>query len=1309
MAEDGGPNSGDSNADSGSGCKGRSSPSRRLEHLVLSAAVADRSNGSEPNPSGSVSTGSTAGPGWYGSGPATRPGSRRSSVGDDDGAPTLDGRDADEILETLASRAVHYTGEGWDPDAGGAGGALTTLFAGMAEEVIERLDRLPAKHRRAFVDALGFDRKPPQAARVPVTLSISDGAGDSVRVPTGTRFEAETEDEDDELTFELERGFTATSASLGPVVSVDTDLDHVGVHQPVSAGGNYLFGGGNDQAHRLYLGHPELLELPAGSTIFAAVESDANVEWLYGLKWEYFGAVGDEDEDPAWNGLGLPDEGSDASLPGSDASADPSEVAGELETEGYRLLTDDSAELNRWLTKQALHDGPIAEHARAVTGLSPGGPADSFDEPWTAHLLEFELPGKIEAVTLKEATDLDELGALEEVESCWVRCSIPDGVPPAVRRRLFATQVSVLGVGGGRLGDGSDEEIDEPPSGTASTETAAVAGSADQESNGPSTEPSGGESSFGTGSFESLEEQLSAIEFAHPPDALFADDVPLAVLGEGSDEDETIRPFGRMPRHRNAFYLADDEALTKSGVHVELTFEGDGGDGSDEHPPEVSWEYWNGDGWIILPLEDDTGRAFQNDVSTISFAVPDDCEPTEVSGQEQYWIRARLADGGYGEVADFDDISDEQITDGEYHGTWHRIDEVDEPVFSAITVRYDPDIDENGENGSGSNGDDNGGGGDDNGQNGTDLNGNGDSTSPEEPSVPLSGPIGVPSQLVSENNLEAAVHDPDDRMRPFRGPEAVTRGVDGENEDQALYFGFDGGLDGGPYQLYLALTDATYPPSFSPRVRWEVETATGWEPLSVRDETEGLRETGVVRFSLPAASIARDRFGSRRHWIRARVRTPGGFVLEPYAPALPEGGDGDSGRRCSSPLPTHPPGSGPYRRRPELTHALENTGFAANARSVSEERLGSSDGTPGQTFTVAEAPARDPELWVDESTKLSEGARAALQAAEGVDVRAVGKPDALEAFWVRWEPVDDLRTAGSSDRHFVFEPVTGLVRFGDGTRGAIPPSGRDNLRISYRTGGGAAGNVEPGDLTDLEGSLAFVEDVDNYLGADGGADAESTGAVLDRAGPELRDRNRAVGVADYERLATESARIVERTRCLPGLDRSGRYRPGWVTVLIVPRSSDRRPMPSDTLAEQVVDGLEAHAPATLGGGVPDGRLVVRGPPYVEASVTATIGAGDVSSLASLETSAEEALAAYLHPLTGGDDGDGWPFGELPCVSDLVSELERLNGVDHVADLSVEFESDGGKRTVAMGQPEPSVGPDVLVHAGRQDVSAEVDP
>jgi len=58
----------------------------------------------------------------------------------------------------------------------------------------------------------------------------------------------------------------------------------------------------------------------------------------------------------------------------------------------------------------------------------------------------------------------------------------------------------------------------------------------------------------------------------------------------------------------------------------------------------------------------------------------------------------------------------------------------------------------------------------------------------------------------------------------------------------------------------------------------------------------------------------------------------------------------------------------------------------------------------------------------------------------------------------RWTRISSLAEAGAEDRVFALDPEDGVLVLGDGVHGKIPPMGA-NLTLSYRLGGGAAGNV----------------------------------------------------------------------------------------------------------------------------------------------------------------------------------------------------------------------------------------------------------
>ena len=129
---------------------------------------------------------------------------------------------------------------------------------------------------------------------------------------------------------------------------------------------------------------------------------------------------------------------------------------------------------------------------------------------------------------------------------------------------------------------------------------------------------------------------------------------------------------------------------------------------------------------------------------------------------------------------------------------------------------------------------------------------------------------------------------------------------------------------------------------------------------------------------------------------------------------------------------------------------------------------------------------------------------------------------------VAWTEIAGLGLAGGLDQIFdtVTVPSTGntVVRFGDGVRGALLPAG-STLVISYRVGGGLAGNVASGainasvsvtgTLTGSQYQLALV----NQQPATGGADAESLESARLAIPASTQTGNRAVTTNDYQTLA----------------------------------------------------------------------------------------------------------------------------------------------------------------------------------------------
>lgn len=109
------------------------------------------------------------------------------------------------------------------------------------------------------------------------------------------------------------------------------------------------------------------------------------------------------------------------------------------------------------------------------------------------------------------------------------------------------------------------------------------------------------------------------------------------------------------------------------------------------------------------------------------------------------------------------------------------------------------------------------------------------------------------------------------------------------------------------------------------------------------------------------------------------------------------------------------------------------------------------------------------------------------------------------------------------------------VQFGDGERGARPPSGSNNVRASYRKGLGVAGNVAAQSLTQASTRPLGFKSVANPLPALGGSDAEPAAAARHSIPLFTRTLGRAVSVLDYEDFALAFAGVAKASAAVLSL------------------------------------------------------------------------------------------------------------------------------------------------------------------------------
>jgi len=300
--------------------------------------------------------------------------------------------------------------------------------------------------------------------------------------------------------------------------------------------------------------------------------------------------------------------------------------------------------------------------------------------------------------------------------------------------------------------------------------------------------------------------------------------------------------------------------------------------------------------------------------------------------------------------------------------------------------------------------------------------------------------------------------------------------------------------------------------------------------------------------------------------------------------------------------------------------------------------------------------------------------------------------------WIRWNPQLNFYGSGPDSRDYVLDHASGRIYFGDGNNGKIPAAGNLIAAKTFRTGGGAAGNVSLNTITQLLGAVNGVQSVTNVRAAEGGSDGEMLDSYRQRAPFILRARGRAITASDYETLAQEASSAVAAAHAIPLRNADGLTRPGWITLTIIPRSFDPQPMPSFGLREEVRRYLEARGPADVVG---LHQVSVSAPEYQPVDVHATVTPVDSSKAFDVENATTAALARFLHPLYGGPQGKGWQPGRSVYLSDVAAALRGIPGLDYIEDLALY--KDGARQADFV-----AVGPDRIAAAGRIQVNVRAE-
>ena len=648
--------------------------------------------------------------------------------------------------------------------------------------------------------------------------------------------------------------------------------------------------------------------------------------------------------------------------------------------------------------------------------------------------------------------------------------------------------------------------------------------------------------------------------------------------------------------------------------------------------PELSWEYWNGKGWSRLNLDRDDTLNLQI-TGPVQFTVPTDIVPSDWAGKTNPWIRARLIGGDYGRekfintgtttnpitTRSTEDIHPPSVVN---LAISYRLCQATLPAF-VLTSDSGSVIEQSEANRSAS--------------------------ASVEAFVPLGVTLGRLLQPAGAVSGAGASVDPSSApcdcpcgtttADAVPRPATATAGPSTTSSPPAsgassggpcLLIGIAGTVDGEDVHL-LALTGTERDYTTFAPLNVEAIVANRFTQVVASDGTRAFGETGLIEMSFAVPPTRIDLFGqSSLVWLRLAPRS----------------------------------GATSANWNPSIAGLYLNAVFAQSKETLTRELLGSADGSPNLTFTLARPPVLNGTLELRVREPLGDQEFEDLKGLKDLKGRDLVVPEGSD-YWVLWEQVDDTANQGAGERVYMLDESTGEIRFGDGERGMIPPIGRDSIvAFSYqRTEPPPSGSdtvpangIPARTPLNLVSPVETVESVTTAADSAGGSATETTDTVLRFGYAKLRHRERALTLEDFEDLALESSPSIAQARAFP-LPR------GRVQVIIVMRGN---PLPTLSQIRELSRNLLSQGPAALA--LPE-ALMVSGPVLRELRIELKLDVESLDKAADVSVEVTDRLKALFDTMTGNLSGDGWPLGLTPAKDVIASKISNVPGLASTKDIT----------------------------------------
>lgn len=446
------------------------------------------------------------------------------------------------------------------------------------------------------------------------------------------------------------------------------------------------------------------------------------------------------------------------------------------------------------------------------------------------------------------------------------------------------------------------------------------------------------------------------------------------------------------------------------------------------------------------------------------------------------------------------------------------------------------------------------------------------------------------------------------------------------------YLGFEKKPLGGPIKILFSLS--TFLSKDIPILTWEYYSNDGWKILTLIDETENMRKSGIVSFIGEEDLTQKVMFNKNRYWIRI-------YNLSKHY-------------------------EDEHINLPVINGIYINTTPILQNDAQDDEFFDIKVYEKNKVCKLLSNNVNHIEVWINEYGKISEDEMNNMDS-QNIDVikNVTGE---IETIWVKWEGVNDFIISSNNDRHYIVDKNNGLIYFGDGTNGKIPTYQEErSIKVKYSIGGGEHGNLDKNQITNMTRNLGYINTIFNPMAISGGCNMETISEAIERSPNILKHRGRAVTLSDYENIAKEASRNIAKVKCFSGINTEGEKEFGNITLVILQKGNLGDSLYFNGLKYEVMKYFKKRNINMLN---KKEKFNVIAPQFVNISVKIDLYTQDLDYVFLVKQEIENRICEFINPMTGNFNKKGWEIGQLPEINQILNCLKDIKKIKKINNIII---------------------------------------